>query len=106
MTPLTTPDGSETAVAAPTTHLSPLNRFFRLTERRTTISREIRGGITTFAAMGYVILLVPLILGGVADVNGTRLSIAALTTATALSAGLSTVLMGLVGNVPLALAAG
>ncbi|ATL66728.1 NCS2 family permease [Nocardia terpenica] len=81
-------------------------RIFRLRERRTTVSREIRGGITTFVAMAYVILLVPLILGGATDIDGRHLSIAQLTTATALSAGLSTVLMGLVGNVPLALAAG
>ncbi|MBF6489169.1 NCS2 family permease [Nocardia otitidiscaviarum] len=85
---------------------SPLDRFFKLSERRTTVSREIRGGITTFVAMAYVILLVPLILGGVTDINGDKLSIPQLTTATALAAGLSTVLMGLVGNVPLALAAG
>ncbi|WP_330254346.1 NCS2 family permease [Nocardia sp. NBC_00565] len=85
---------------------SALDRFFRLSERRTTVSREIRGGITTFVAMAYVILLVPLILGGVADVNGDKLSIAQLTTATAFSAGLSTILMGVAGNVPLALAAG
>ncbi len=82
------------------------DRFFKLTERKTTVSREVRGGITTFVAMAYVILLIPLILGGVTDMNGDKLSIAQLTTATAFSAGLSTVLMGLVGNVPLALAAG
>ncbi|MFB8002566.1 NCS2 family permease [Nocardia sp. NPDC056000] len=85
---------------------SALDRFFKLNERHTTVSREIRGGITTFVAMAYVILLVPLILGGVTDIDGNHLSIAQLTTATAFSAGLSTVLMGLVGNVPLALAAG
>ncbi|MFI6364939.1 NCS2 family permease [Nocardia sp. NPDC050630] len=90
----------------PVTGRSALDRFFRLSERRTTVSREIRGGITTFVAMAYVILLVPLILGGVADVNGDKLSIAQLTTATAFSAGLSTILMGVAGNVPLALAAG
>ncbi|WP_433715234.1 NCS2 family permease [Nocardia sp. CA-084685] len=90
----------------PVTGRSALDRFFRLSERRTTVSREIRGGITTFVAMAYVILLVPLMLGGVADVNGDKLSIAQLTTATAFSAGLSTILMGVAGNVPLALAAG
>ncbi|MEC3953221.1 NCS2 family permease [Nocardia sp. CDC153] len=88
------------------TRSSALDRLFKLTARKTTLSREIRGGITTFVAMAYVILLVPLILGGVADINGDKLSIAQLTTATAFSAGLTTVLMGLVGNVPLALAAG
>ncbi|RDI54043.1 NCS2 family permease [Nocardia mexicana] len=85
---------------------SALDRLFRIRERKTTVSREIRGGITTFVAMAYVILLVPLILGGATDIDGAHLSIAQLTTATAFSAGLSTVLMGLVGNVPLALAAG
>lgn len=85
---------------------SGLDRFFKLSDRRTSVSREIRGGITTFVAMAYVILLVPLILGGVKDINGNSLSIAQLTTATAFSAGLSTILMGVVGNVPLALAAG
>ncbi|GAB0105723.1 NCS2 family permease [Nocardia sp. JMUB6875] len=89
-----------------TTRSNPLEKLFRLTERKTTLSREIRGGITTFVAMAYVILLVPLILGGVADSHGDKLSIAQLTTATAFSAGLTTILMGLVGNVPLALAAG
>lgn len=97
----TKPSASE-----PFAERSALDRFFRLSERKTTAAREIRGGITTFVAMAYVILLVPLILGGVADVNGDKLSIAQLTTATAFSAGLSTILMGVAGNVPLALAAG
>lgn len=97
---------TRTSPAATTAERSALDRFFRLSERGSTVSREIRGGITTFVAMAYVILLVPLVLGGAADIDGKHLSIAQLTTATAFSAGLSTVLMGLVGNVPLALAAG
>ncbi|MFI9507985.1 NCS2 family permease [Nocardia sp. NPDC052566] len=97
---------AEPVAPAPVTGRNPLDRLFKLSERRTTLSREVRGGITTFVAMAYVILLVPLIIGGVTDVNGDKLSIAQLTTATAFSAGLSTILMGLVGNVPLALAAG
>ncbi|MEV0464757.1 NCS2 family permease [Nocardia tengchongensis] len=97
---------TQSPITAPETGGSALEKFFRLSERKTTITREIRGGITTFVAMAYVILLVPLILGGVADAHGDKLSIAQLTTTTAFSAGLTTVLMGLVGNVPLALAAG
>lgn len=96
----------QTPITTAETRSSALDKFFRLTERRTTITREIRGGITTFVAMAYVILLVPLILGGVTDINGDKLSIAQLTTTVAFSAGLTTILMGLVGNVPLALAAG
>ncbi|MFE3103567.1 NCS2 family permease [Nocardia tengchongensis] len=97
---------TQSPITTPETGGSALEKFFRLSERKTTITREIRGGITTFVAMAYVILLVPLILGGVADAHGDKLSIAQLTTTTAFSAGLTTVLMGLVGNVPLALAAG
>ncbi|HEY1573062.1 MAG TPA: NCS2 family permease [Pseudonocardiaceae bacterium] len=79
---------------------------FRIRERGSTVGREVRGGITTFVAMAYIVLLNPLILGGAADVNGTHLSNAELTTATALAAAVMTVLMGLVGNAPLAMAAG
>ena len=84
----------------------PLDRFFELSARRTTVTREIRGGVTTFVAMAYIILLNPIILGGAHDVTGARLSIPQLTTMTALAAAVSTVIMGLAGNVPLALASG
>ena len=83
-----------------------LDRFFELTARRTTVAREVRGGVTTFVAMAYIILLNPIILGGARDVTGARLSMPQLTTMTALSAAVATILMGLAGNVPLALAAG
>jgi AGZA family xanthine/uracil permease-like MFS transporter len=66
----------------------------------------VRGGITTFVAMSYIVLLNPLILGASADITGAKLTIAEITTATALAAGVMTVLMGLVGNAPLAIAAG
>ncbi|ALG08866.1 NCS2 family permease [Kibdelosporangium phytohabitans] len=83
-----------------------LDRFFSITGRQTTVSREIRGGVTTFVAMAYIVLLNPLILGASADITGARLDPAQITTATALSAAVMTVLMGLVGNAPLAMAAG
>ncbi len=82
------------------------DQFFRITERGSTFGREVRGGITTFVAMSYIVLLNPLILGASADITGARLTIAEITTATALAAGVMTVLMGLVGNAPLAIAAG
>ncbi|MEU9020691.1 NCS2 family permease [Actinomadura sp. NPDC048394] len=84
----------------------PLDRLFDLSARRTTVARELRGGVTTFFAMAYIILLNPIILGGAKDVTGATLSIPQLTTMTALSAAITTVIMGLVGNAPLALAAG
>ncbi|ANZ43047.1 MFS transporter [Lentzea guizhouensis] len=85
---------------------SAFDQFFRITERGSTFSREVRGGITTFVAMSYIVLLNPLILGASADITGAKLTIAEITTATALAAGVMTVLMGLVGNAPLAIAAG
>lgn len=35
----------------------PLERLFDLTGRGTTVPRELRGGVTTFFAMAYIILL-------------------------------------------------
>jgi AGZA family xanthine/uracil permease-like MFS transporter len=86
--------------------VSGFDRFFRISQRGTTIGREIRGGLTTFVAMCYIVLLNPLILGASADITGAKLSGEQVTTATALAAGVTTILMGLVGNAPLALAAG
>jgi adenine/guanine/hypoxanthine permease len=83
-----------------------LDRFFELSARGTTVSREVRGGITTFVAMAYIVILNPIILGGAKDITGATLELGQLTTMTALSAAIATILMGLVGNVPLALAAG
>ncbi|MEU1372600.1 NCS2 family permease [Streptomyces triculaminicus] len=89
----------------PSAGRSRLDRYFRLTDRGSTVAREVRGGITTFMAMSYILLLNPLILSG-PDAAGHTLGRAALITATAFAAALSTLLMGLIGRVPLALAAG
>ncbi|NED91612.1 NCS2 family permease [Streptomyces sp. SID11233] len=82
-----------------------LDRYFHISERGSTVAREVRGGVTTFMAMAYILLLNPLILGG-KDVDGNILSQPGLITATALAAAATTLLMGFVGKVPLALAAG
>lgn len=37
--------------------MSAIERFFRLEERGTTVRTEVLGGITTFAAMAYIIVL-------------------------------------------------
>ncbi|GGT17771.1 NCS2 family permease [Streptomyces purpureus] len=82
-----------------------LDRYFHISERGSTVATEVRGGVTTFMAMAYILLLNPLILGG-KDVDGNVLSQPALITATALAAAATTLLMGFWGKVPLALAAG
>ena len=43
--------------------MSALDRYFRVTERGSTISREIRGGLVTFVTMAYIVVLNPLIIG-------------------------------------------
>ncbi|WP_217142066.1 NCS2 family permease [Streptomyces sp. AC627_RSS907] len=82
-----------------------LDRYFHITHRGSTVAREVRGGTTTFMAMAYIVLLNPVILSG-KDAAGDTLGQKALITATALAAAVTTLLMGFVGKVPLALAAG
>lgn len=86
--------------------------FFSITERGSSIGREIRGGLVTFFAMSYILVLNPIILsapdstghflGGGTDGPNTT----AIAAGTALIAGLMTLLMGFAANFPLALAAG
>ncbi|MET3962480.1 AGZA family xanthine/uracil permease-like MFS transporter [Marmoricola sp. OAE513] len=89
-----------------------MDNFFKITERGSTVGREVRGGIVTFFTMAYIIVLNPLIIGTVADVDGKFLgggdkpNLAAVAAATALVAGVITILMGVVANFPLALATG
>jgi len=77
-----------------------LERVFHLTENRTTIPRELLGGLTTFMAMAYVVVVNPRILGEAGmPVEGVLF-------ATCLSAAISTLIMGLWANYPIALAPG
>lgn len=85
---------------------SALDRFFHISARGSTVSQELRGGLATFFAMAYIIVLNPIILGAGTDKYGHQLDNGQLVTATALMAGLTTVLMGVIGNVPIALATG
>lgn len=83
-------------------------RLFRLSERGTTPMREVRGGMVSFVTISYIIILNPLIIGGLssADVTGHALDPAQVGAATAFVAGALTILFGLVVNMPFTLAAG
>ena len=90
-----------------------LDSFFKITERGSTIGREIRGGFVTFFTMAYIVALNPLIIGRAKDGDGKYLggsgahpNLALVAAMTALMAGLLTILMGTVANFPLALATG
>jgi adenine/guanine/hypoxanthine permease len=53
-----------------------LDRFFEISERKSTITAEVRGGVVTFIAMAYIIVLNPIILSGAQDVAGNKLAFA------------------------------
>ncbi|MEU8589058.1 NCS2 family permease [Streptomyces sp. NPDC048664] len=82
------------------------DRYFKISERGSTLAREIRGGFATFFAMAYIIVLNPIILGSAKDMYGHHLDHGQLVTATVVTAAFTTLLMGVIGNVPIALAAG
>jgi AGZA family xanthine/uracil permease-like MFS transporter len=98
------PTGAPTTAAPPPRNA--VDRYFAVTARGSTIGREIRGGLATFFTMGYIVVLNPLILGRGTDAAGDRLDLAQIAAATALVAGVMTILMGVVARFPLALAAG
>jgi len=89
-----------------------LNSFFKISERGSTVAREIRGGLVTFFTMAYIVALNPLIIGLAKDGDGKYLgggdapNLALVAAATALIAGVMSILMGVVANFPLALATG
>lgn len=83
-----------------------LDRFFHITERGSTIATEIRGGLATFFAMAYIVVLNPLILGLGPDATGNALGVERVAAATALIAGILTIIMGLWAKQPFAMAAG
>src|SRR3954464_6876564 len=83
-----------------------LDRYFQVGVRGSTVGRELRGGLATFFTMAYIIVLNPLILASGTDKFGHHLSFAQLSAATALIAAIMSIIMGVGGNLPLAVAAG
>jgi AGZA family xanthine/uracil permease-like MFS transporter len=91
-----------------------IERFFRVSERGSTVGRELRGGLVTFVTMAYIVVLNPLILGSVSadgpgakpDALGNVLGVPQVAAVTALVAGVMTLLFGLIVNYPFAIATG
>ena len=75
-------------------------KLFKLSERNTTVRNEIIGGTTTFLAMAYILAVNPGML------SATGMDTQSIFLATALSAGISSIIMGLLSNYPVALAPG
>jgi len=79
-----------------------LDGYFKITERGSTMRTEILAGLTTWLTMAYILFVNPLVLG----LGGSGLPFAQVLTVTALAAGVMTILMGVVGKYPFAIAAG
>ena len=124
---MTTTSAQGAPIASGDQQKSGLDRWFEITQRGSSISREVRGGLVTFFTMAYIIALNPLIVGTATDKNGNLVSgapkftdaaqtivdsaavgqsIAMVAAATALVAGLMTILMGVVGRFPIGIATG
>ena len=78
-----------------------MNKFFELEKRGTTVRTEVIAGVTTFMAMAYILMVNP----GMFAELGT-VSFGAVYIATAISAVIGTLLIGLLANLPLAQASG
>jgi len=97
-----------------TENASGVDRWFSMSARGSNYTREIRGGVVTFFTMAYIVVLNPLIIGTAKDMNGNFVgggtdvvkAITMVAAATALVAGLLSIIMGIVGRFPVALAAG
>lgn len=73
-------------------------RYFKLTENKTTWQREMFGGLTTFMTMAYIILVQPVVM------NAAGIDLESAMVATCLASALGTFMMGLTANYPIALA--
>ena len=89
-----------------------LDSYFKISQRGSSVAQEVRGGVVTFFTMAYIVALNPLIIGLAKDGDGKYLgggdapNLALVAAATALVAGVLSILMGVVANFPLALATG
>ncbi|MFI8567368.1 NCS2 family permease [Rhodococcus sp. NPDC078407] len=91
-----------------------LDNYFKITERGSTVGSEVRGGVVTFVAMAYIVVLNPLILGSFSaddaaaktDVLGNILPVAQVAAVTALVAGFMSIAFGIIANYPFGIAAG
>ena len=95
----------------PQKNVSFVDSYFHLTERGSSVAQEVRGGLVTFFAMAYILVLNPIILSGKDSTGqylggGAEANIPAIAAGTALIAAIMTIFMGAYANFPLALAAG
>jgi AGZA family xanthine/uracil permease-like MFS transporter len=77
-----------------------LDKFFKISDRGSSVSKELLGGLTIFLAMVYVLPVNADML------SQTGMSFAAVFAATAIAAAVASLIMGLYANYPVGLASG
>ncbi|MGG3942127.1 NCS2 family permease [Peribacillus psychrosaccharolyticus] len=86
-----------------------MKKYFQFEELGTNFRREILGGLTTFLAMAYILVVNPvtLTLSSVEDLpDALRMDYGSVFVATALAAAIGSILMGVIARYPIALAPG
>lgn len=86
-----------------------MHKYFEFEKHGTNYRREFIGGLTTFLAMAYILVVNPLTLSlaSIKDYpDALRMDYGAVFVATALASALGSIVMGLLGKYPLALAPG
>ena len=83
-----------------------LDRFFHYTEHRSSLKTEIIAGLSTFAAMAYIICIQPALFSGQMTGTPTGMPFSALVTTTCIASAIGTILMGVLANYPIGLAPG
>ena len=77
-----------------------MNKFFNIKERGSSVGTELIAGVTIFLSMAYILAVNPDLLGMAGLDKGSVF------TATAVSAAVASFLMGVLANLPIALAPG
>src|SRR5256714_1066757 len=83
-----------------------LERFFQLSQNRTSVRTEVLAGLTTFLTMAYIIVVQPAVFSGTMFGQSTGIDFGAVMTATCLSAALATAIMAIYARYPIAQAPG
>jgi len=98
----------EAHVATTVAPAAGLDRYFKISERGSSVRTEIVAGLATWLTMAYILFVNPQILGfiGIKDLEPLGLPFKQVLTVTALVAGVMTIAMGVFANYPFALAAG
>ncbi|HYH28337.1 MAG TPA: NCS2 family permease, partial [Actinomycetota bacterium] len=83
------------ARSSTTTERSGLDRYFKISERGSTVRTEVVAGFATWLTMAYILFVNPQILGfsGIADLEPLGLPFGQVLTVTALVAGIMTLAM-------------